>query len=306
MSKSTQDASPSGRFGTFGGVFTPCTLTILGVIMFLRFGFVVGEAGVIYALAIVSAAKLITFLTSLSLSAIATNTRVQGGGAYFLISRSLGIEFGGAIGLIFFLAQSISVAMYVVGFSEAYLAEMPAFGLSLTGVATIVNALVFACVLVGAGWTIKLQYLIFGLLIASLASFYVGAASAFDLDDPARQPPAPFWPGTKHLYDVCPFLSGRDRNHGRRQHVGRPEGSEPIDPARHPGGRRLHDGNLFEPGRAAGSDQARGDTRRRQPCHGVDRPLASPDHRGRFRGDPVVGAGQHDGSPAHPAGIRPR
>ncbi len=178
ISKATQDLS--GRFGTFGGVFTPCTLTILGVIMFLRFGYIVGEAGVIYTLAIVSAAKLITILTGLSLSAIATNTRVQGGGAYFLISRSLGIEFGGAIGLIFFLAQSISVAMYVVGFSEAYLAELPSFGLSLTGIATIVNALVFASVLIGAGWTIKLQYFIFALLIASLASFYIGATSAFD------------------------------------------------------------------------------------------------------------------------------
>jgi amino acid transporter len=181
MTKATKDSSDSARFGTFGGVFTPCTLTILGVIMFLRFGYVVGKAGVIYAVAIVSAAKLITILTSLSLSAIATNTRVQGGGAYFLISRSLGIEFGGAIGLIFFLAQSISVAMYVVGFSEAYLAELPSFGLSLTGVATIVNVLVFVSVLVGAGWTIKLQYVIFALLMASLVSFYVGAANAFDL-----------------------------------------------------------------------------------------------------------------------------
>ncbi|MGD9646345.1 MAG: amino acid permease [Pirellulales bacterium] len=181
MTKATPDSSDAARFGTMGGVFTPCTLTILGVIMFLRFGYVVGEAGVLYALAIVCAAKLITLLTSLSLSAIATNTRVQGGGAYFLISRSLGIEFGGAIGLIFFLAQSISVAMYVVGFSEAYLAAMPSFGLSLTAIATIVNVLVFACVFVGAGWTIKLQYVIFGLLMASLLSFYSGAAKAFDL-----------------------------------------------------------------------------------------------------------------------------
>ena len=86
----------------FGGVFTPCTLTILGVIMFLRFGYVVGQAGIIYALAIIALAKLITVLTTLSLSAIATNTEVKGGGAYFLISRSLGVEFGGAIGLVFF------------------------------------------------------------------------------------------------------------------------------------------------------------------------------------------------------------
>ena len=74
----------SGSLGTWGGVFTPCTLTILGVIMFLRFGVVVGQAGLWYSLAIVAAAKLITILTTLSLSAIATNTRVRGGGAYLL------------------------------------------------------------------------------------------------------------------------------------------------------------------------------------------------------------------------------
>ncbi len=175
-----ESETTNARFGTFGGVFTPCTLTILGVIMFLRFGFVVGESGVLYALVIVAAAKLITLLTSLSLSAIATNTRVQGGGAYFLISRSLGVEFGGAIGVVFFLAQSISVAMYVIGFSEAYLAEMPTFGLPLAAVASIVNALVFVCVLVGAGWAIRAQYIILGLLGASLLSFYLGAVNSFD------------------------------------------------------------------------------------------------------------------------------
>ena len=63
------------RFGTFGGVFTPCVLTILGVIMFLRFGYVVGQAGVWFALLIVLASKLITVLTALSLSAIATNRK---------------------------------------------------------------------------------------------------------------------------------------------------------------------------------------------------------------------------------------
>jgi amino acid transporter len=168
------------RFGTFGGVFTPCTLTILGVIMFLRFGYIVGQAGVFYALAIVAASTLITLLTSLSLSAIATNTRVRGGGAYFLISRSLGIEFGGVIGVVFFLAQSVAVAMYVIGFSEAFVAAVPTGGLSLAAVATIVNVFVFACVFVGAGWTIRIQYVIVALLAAALASFYLGAVDGFD------------------------------------------------------------------------------------------------------------------------------
>ncbi len=95
-----------GRFGTFGGVFTPCTLTILGVIMFLRFGQVVGNAGLWSAIGIVLLAKAITTITAFSLSAIATNTQVKSGGAYYMISRSLGAEFGGSIGLVFFLAQA--------------------------------------------------------------------------------------------------------------------------------------------------------------------------------------------------------
>ena len=163
----------------FGGVFTPCTLTILGVIMFLRFGFVVGQAGIIYALIIIAVSKLITVLTTLSLSAIATNTRVEGGGAYFLISRSLGVEFGGAIGLVFFLAQAISVAMYVIGFSEAVVG---AFGLerdSAIWVSTVCNLFVFACVYIGAGWTIRLQYFILAMLLVSLGAFFAGAIPDF-------------------------------------------------------------------------------------------------------------------------------
>jgi amino acid transporter len=172
-----QTEAPAPRFSTFGGVFTPCTLTILGVIMFLRLGYVVGRAGVWQALLIILAANAITLLTALSLSAIATNTRVRGGGAYFLISRSLGVEFGGAIGVVFFLAQAIAVALYAVGFAEAFVATFPAAALSMRTVATIVNLAVFLCVFIGAGWTIKVQYLILAVVGASLASFYAGAIS---------------------------------------------------------------------------------------------------------------------------------
>ncbi len=163
----------------FGGVFTPCTLTILGVIMFLRFGYVVGRAGVFDTLVIIGAATLITLLTTLSLSAIVTNTEVKGGGAYFLISRSLGAEFGGAIGLVFFVAQAISVAMYVIGFSEAVVASVLP-GQSKLLIATICNIFVFGCVFRGAGWTIRLQYFILAILLASLGSFYAGAIPDFD------------------------------------------------------------------------------------------------------------------------------
>ena len=141
-------------------MFTPCTLTILGVIMYLRFGQVVGQSGILHGLVIVLLAKTITTLTGLSLSAIATNTRVKGGGAYFLISRSLGVEYGGAIGVVFYLAQAVSVAMYVIGFSETLVALLPALGLSVREASTLVNVGVCAMVFVGAGWAIKVQYVI--------------------------------------------------------------------------------------------------------------------------------------------------
>lgn len=166
------------KFGTFGGVFTPCTLTILGVIMFLRLGQVVGQAGVYRAVGIILAATAITLLTGLSLSAVATNTRVKGGGAYYLISRSLGVEFGGAIGFVFFFAQAIAVALYVVGFAEACVGAFPGMGLSERTVATVVNVCVFVCVMIGAGWTIRVQYVILGVMGAAIGSFFLGALPA--------------------------------------------------------------------------------------------------------------------------------
>lgn len=182
MSTDALSSSADRKLGTFGGVFTPCTLTILGVIMFLRFGYVVGQAGVLTAVGIVLAAKVITTLTSLSLSAISTNTRVKGGGAYYLISRSLGVEFGGAIGILFFLAQAISVAMYVIGFTEAVTGTFPGLADRFLQIATGVNIAVFICVYIGAGWTIRLQYGILAILAASLLSFYLGAFAAFDAE----------------------------------------------------------------------------------------------------------------------------
>ncbi len=92
------------RFGAFSGVFTPSILTILGVIMFMRAGFVVGQAGIMSALLILFLAKMISTLTALSVCAISTNTKMRGGGSYFLISRVLGPEFGGAVGVSMFMA----------------------------------------------------------------------------------------------------------------------------------------------------------------------------------------------------------
>jgi hypothetical protein len=91
-----------GGLGTFGGVFTPSLLTILGLVLFLRLGFVIGRGGVQETLAILALATSISVATSLSLAAIATNRKVRAGGDYYLISRSLGIAAGGGLGLLLF------------------------------------------------------------------------------------------------------------------------------------------------------------------------------------------------------------
>jgi solute carrier family 12 (potassium/chloride transporter), member 4/6 len=107
------------KFGTFIGVFTPSILTILGVIMYLRFGWMVGTVGVWLSLVIVTIATSITFVTSLSVSSVATNMQVGVGGEYFLVSRSLGLEIGGAIGVPLFLARAVSVTLYAFGLAES-------------------------------------------------------------------------------------------------------------------------------------------------------------------------------------------
>lgn len=186
-------------FGSFGGVFTPSLLTILGVIMFLRFSTVVGHAGLWNALLILAGAKAITLITGLSISSISTNMRVKGGGAYYLISRSLGPEFGGVIAIFFYGAQAVAVTMYVIGFTEAIFSAFPGMSLPFRHVATLTNIAVFVCVYVGAGWTIRVQYVILAVLLLSILSFGVGAGMGFSPDtlranlDPAWTSDYPFF-----------------------------------------------------------------------------------------------------------------
>ena len=105
-------------FGTFKGVFIPSILTILGVILYLRTTWMLGQLGLSLSLLVIFLASLVTFITGLSIAAIATNMRVGGGGAYFIISRSLGLEAGAAIGLPLFFAQAFGISFYLTGFSE--------------------------------------------------------------------------------------------------------------------------------------------------------------------------------------------
>jgi amino acid transporter len=175
----TKQTTTRNRFGTFGGVFTPAILTILGVIMFMRANFVVGQAGVLGALSILIIAKSITFTTALSVAAVSTNMRVRGGGFYFLISRVLGVEFGGAIGIALFFALALSVPFYILGFAEAlvlsYPVLIPYFQAITLGTALILFLLVFF----GAGWAIKIQFVIMAFLFLAIIAFLGGALQLF-------------------------------------------------------------------------------------------------------------------------------
>jgi len=190
---------PKGTLGTFAGVFTPSILTILGIILFLRLGFVIGSAGLARALLILALANGISVLTSVSLAAIATNLKVKGGGDYYLISRTLGLEFGGAIGLVLFLAQSVSIAFYCIGFGEVITAMLANRVNHLPQIiAALAVSFLFVLAWLGADWATRFQYVVMGILAAALLSFFAGGIVKWDSSLLARNWPTPpagagFW-----------------------------------------------------------------------------------------------------------------
>ena len=180
MAETAPSGTATARFGTFAGVFTPNVLTILGIILFLRTGWVVGQAGLLGALAIILLANSISLLTGLSLSSIATSMQVKAGGNYYLISRSLGLEIGGAIGIPLYLSQAISVAFYIIGFVEA-MSAVPWLGtLDPQILATSVALLFVGIAYVGADFALKIQFGILAILVAALLSFFAGGWGSID------------------------------------------------------------------------------------------------------------------------------
>ena len=185
MAESANDkagsGSPEGKLGTFAGVFTQSILTILGIILFLRLGYVVGNAGLGRALLMIALANAISILTTVSLSAIATNLKVKGGGDYYLISRTLGLEFGGAIGIVLFLAQSVSIAFYCIGFGEALSHLLPVSGKYVPqAIAAVSVSLLFLLAWLGADWATRFQYVVMAILATALVSFFVGGVARWD------------------------------------------------------------------------------------------------------------------------------
>jgi len=164
------------KFGAFGGVFTPSILTILGVIMFLRLPWIVGQAGLWSTLGIILVAHIISASTGLSVSSVATDKRVGPGGSYFIISRSLGLPIGGTIGLALFVGLSFSVSLYLIGFAETFLSyfgfEVSLYTIRIAG--SVILFLVAVITFISTSLAIKTQYLIMTAMVLSLLSVFLG------------------------------------------------------------------------------------------------------------------------------------
>ncbi|MEZ4933147.1 MAG: hypothetical protein R2788_13630 [Saprospiraceae bacterium] len=167
------------KFGAFDGVFTPSLLTILGVIMYMRLGWVVGNAGMYGAIIIVVIAHIISISTGLSISSIATDKKVGAGGVYYVLSRSLGLPIGGAIGMTLFTGTAFSIALYLVGFSESFNAylglDTSINGLRSTGSLTLLALTILA--FISTSIAIKAQFFILAAIIISLVSIFFGTSA---------------------------------------------------------------------------------------------------------------------------------
>ncbi len=164
------------KFGTFGGVYTPSLLTILGVIMYLRLPWVVGHAGLQAVVGIILVAHIISVSTGLSISSVATDKNVGAGGPYYIVSRSLGLPIGGALGLALFTGLCFGTSLYVIGLSESVLGtmgiEVDKTSIRIAG--TIALTIITTITIISTSLAIKTQYIVLALILASLAVIFMG------------------------------------------------------------------------------------------------------------------------------------
>ncbi len=184
-------SKPKAGFGV-APVFLTSISTILGAILFLRFGYSVGEVGFWGTMAIIVIGHLVTIPTALAVAEIATNQKVEGGGAYYIISRSFGLNIGAAVGIALFASQAISVAFYVIAFAEAFRPVLEwlhtnyAYLLEPYGIAAILKSpqlISFPSMLLltgvmltkGADLGVKSLYIVVVILFISLIMFFMGS-----------------------------------------------------------------------------------------------------------------------------------
>ncbi|XP_074012657.1 solute carrier family 12 member 1 isoform X1 [Numenius arquata] len=192
-SKEEENKTGLVKFGWVKGVLVRCMLNIWGVMLFIRLSWIVGQAGIGLGVIIILLATMVTSITGLSTSAIATNGFVRGGGAYYLISRSLGPEFGGSIGLIFAFANAVAVAMYVVGFAETVvelLKESDTLMVDESNDIRIIGTITVVCLLgisvAGMEWEAKAQVILLIVLLVAIANFFIGTVIPTNNEKKAR------------------------------------------------------------------------------------------------------------------------
>ncbi|KAJ1180533.1 hypothetical protein NDU88_005754 [Pleurodeles waltl] len=181
------------KFGWIKGVLVRCMLNIWGVMLFIRLSWIVGQAGIGLGVIVICLSVVVTTLTGISMSAICTNGVVRGGGAYYLISRSLGPEFGGSIGLIFAFANAVAVAMYVVGFSETVVellkdndAIMVDDMNDIRIIGSITVVLLLGISVAGMEWEAKAQVMLLIILLIAIVNFFIGTVIPTNNEKRAR------------------------------------------------------------------------------------------------------------------------
>ncbi|NXO48030.1 S12A1 protein, partial [Aramus guarauna] len=193
VSKEEENKTGFVKFGWVKGVLVRCMLNIWGVMLFIRLSWIVGQAGIGLGIIVIGLSVVVTTLTGISMSAICTNGVVRGGGAYYLISRSLGPEFGGSIGLIFAFANAVAVAMYVVGFAETVvelLKESDTLMVDESNDIRIIGTITVVCLLgisvAGMEWEAKAQVILLVVLLVAIANFFIGTVIPTNNEKKAR------------------------------------------------------------------------------------------------------------------------
>ncbi|XP_046383310.1 solute carrier family 12 member 8 isoform X1 [Ischnura elegans] len=175
-------------FGTWDGVFTSCLINIFGVIVFLRSGWIVGQAGVLSAIIIIFSTVGVVLVSVLSAVGICERCRVESGGVYFLLAHVLGARLGGAIGILYVFGQAVGCALNVTGFGESVaklvgLGEWPWAERGFSAAAVLLLGIINVA---GVKWVVKLQFALLIILLLGALDFAVGSfvhvdpASGFD------------------------------------------------------------------------------------------------------------------------------
>lgn len=162
-----------GKFGTIKGVFIPNALQMLGVILFMRLSYVLGHVGIAEMGTIIIVSAILLLITGLSLASIVSNMRVRSGGAYYLISRSLGIEFGSSIGVLLCISQLCTAALCINGFTLSLYEFYSDIPLPVLNIATL--SVLFLISYLSTDWALKFQVIIFSILLASIGAIFFGS-----------------------------------------------------------------------------------------------------------------------------------